>query len=84
MEKKWVIITEIYYEDKKISRERLQKSEINSRHRNQIIRTVFNSVFGKMKMMDVYSYISLFLMEKYNIQISERSIMRIIDNKKFE
>jgi hypothetical protein len=84
MDKKWVIITEIYFGDKKISRERILTDEINGKHRDQIIRSIFNSVFGRMKMMDVYSYISMFLMEKYNIQISERSIMRVIDNKKLE
>jgi hypothetical protein len=84
MDKQYVIITEIYFEGKKISRERIQKEELNLKERNQIIRTIYNEIFGKMKRMDIYSYISIFMKEKHGVEISERTIMRIIEEHMME
>jgi hypothetical protein len=79
MEKNFIVITEIYFKDEKISRSRVSKSELDSSERDQLIRTLFY-VYQNQKIhaMDIYSKISLDLKEKFQIILSERSIMRAV------
>jgi hypothetical protein len=78
----FVVITEIFYKNEKISRRRLEKSELSKEERNQLIQTLFYHKYGKMNVMDIYSFICINLKEQYHIQVSERSVMRAIKKKK--
>jgi hypothetical protein len=78
MDKRFVIITEIYSGSEKISRSRVVKSYLDEHERNQIIRTLFNQRYGMMNIMDIYSSICVELNEKYGINICERTVMRVL------
>ena len=79
MDKRFVVITEIFVDGIKVSRRREEKDKINKTERNQLIKTYDNIYRNeKMKAMDIYSKISITLKEIYNIILSERSIMRVL------
>lgn len=79
MEQEFVVITEIYFDGEKISRSRIMKKYLSTNERDQLIRTMYNFLLNqKIGYMDVYSKISILLKERYQIKLSERSIMRSI------
>ena len=79
MEKRFVVITEIFYDGEKISRHRIEKFLLERGERNQIIKTLYLELENqKVGSMDIYSKISVQLKEKFGLSLSERSIMRAI------
>jgi hypothetical protein len=78
MNKRFVVITEIYFNDQKISRSRVMRKRLKPNERNQLIRTLFNQLYGLVNIMDIYSAICVELSEKYEIIICERTVMRAL------
>jgi len=76
----FTVITEIYFQGVKISRCKCEKNDLLKHERNQVIRTIFLDEQGKgeLRRLDIYSKIEAILQEKYNIQFSDRSIMRAV------
>lgn len=76
---KFVVITEIFCGVEKISRRREVKEKLNNMERNQVIKTLYSLYKNeRLRQMDVYAKIYTTLKEKYDIDLSERTIIRVV------
>jgi len=76
----FLVVTEIYFQGIKVSRCKCEKDDLLKHERNQVIRTIFldEQSKGELRRLDIYAKIEVILKEKYDIQFSDRSIMRAV------
>jgi len=79
----FITVTEIYHNGEKISRKRREKLKLDKYERNQLIQTIFINLKaeGKYLLMDIYSMLVMELEERYNVKISERQAMRVLEKE---
>ena len=78
-ENTFFVVTEIYFNNQKVSISREYKKELSKHERNKIVKTMFHQerAKGKYRLMDIYTKIEVQLKEVYNIFLCDRSVMRI-------
>ena len=83
---KFVVITEIYYNGIKVSRHRCEKKTLYDVERNQLIRTLFlqKQASGNYLRKEIYKQLEADLIDDFQIDLSKRSIMRIITEPPIE
>lgn len=63
----------------KVFRYSSRKKNLSKYCRNLLVRQIFNELYGTLPIMDIYQQIYISLKD-YNINLSERSIMRILNS----
>ena len=84
--KNFVVVTEIYFQGIKVSRSKCEKNDLFPSERNQLIKTLFlqEQAKGELRRLDIYTKIEAILRDRFNINFSERSVLRIITEPPIE
>ena len=81
----FIVVREIYFNGVKVSRQREEKKRLNNGERDQLTRSLCQKEMAKSMdgKMTLYNKLEIELKETYNIEVSERTIMRALKEFSF-